>query len=78
MLITRLRRSIDRMMLMNVLRRLLFVPAATVLLFAWIIGILILPFTWPLVWILTGQNVFDVGAKVIVWMEEQVERILPE
>ncbi len=67
-----------RMMLMNVLRRMLFVPAAFVVVFAWIIAVILLPITWPLVWILTGHNIFVTGATVMAWMEEQVGRILPE
>ena len=74
MMITTLR----RMMLMNVLRRLLFIPAAFVVVCAWIIAVILLPITWPLVWILTGHNIFVTGATVMAWMEEQVGRILPE
>ena len=73
-----LRRTAKRMMLMDVLRRLLFVPAATVLLFAWIIGAILSPVLWPIVWIATGRNIYVKGHGWAMWLEEQVERILPE
>lgn len=49
MLVTVIRRSIKRMLLMNVILRLLFIPAGIMVLLAWIIGGLLLPLAWPLV-----------------------------
>ncbi len=71
---------IRAMKLTNILRRLIIVPAATALLFVWIIGIILSPVVWPVVWVLTGRNIFDTKSlpRLALWMEEQVERILPE
>ncbi len=78
MIVTVLRRSMERIMLLNIVRRILFIVCATLLVFAWIIGGILAFVMWPIVWVLTGRCALEMFGEAAIWLEESIGNILPE